>query len=124
MKTRSKIWLGVGVFALASAGGLSLDGNRPTVTFAQPAQAADGTCGWEINERGNWIYDRDCQRGERYQARRGKDWEQGENWERGERWNNERGWERGRRDNWNERGEQWQRNPGGRDPWGERGERG
>ncbi len=135
MKTKSKIWLGIGAFALVQAAGVSMEAGRPSVTLASPAQAADGTCGWERSSKtGRWIYDDNCERGERYVGRRPGNTSQGWHrawdprsgeWyksgpsERGERW--EKG-ERGER--WNERGERG-RNERGRGQWehGEKGER-
>jgi hypothetical protein len=113
MKTKTKMWLGVGAFAIASAAGVSMNGAQPSLTIGQPAQAADGTCGWERSE-GRWIYDQDCGRGERFTGNRYNY----QNNERGERWGRHdngwhRGWDRGERGRYNEQGERW----------GERGER-
>ena len=126
MRTKSKIWLGVGAFALVQAAGVSYEAGRPILTVAQTAEAS-GICGWSKNDRGRWYYDGNCERGERYVPRPGyyQSNERGERWnERGERWN-----ERGER--WNERGERWNerdrrwehgdRWENGRDRWGERG---
>lgn len=119
MRTKSKIWLGVGAFALVQAVGVSMEAGRPTISVVAPAEA--GTCGWSRNERG-WYYDRNCESGERYNPRpgysnneRGERWnERGERWnERGERWN-----ERGER--WNEQGQRWEHGERG-ERWGERG---
>lgn len=97
MKTKAKIWLGVGAFAIVQAAGISMEAGRPNITLTQPA-LADGrgetACGHYYYE-GEWRY-RNC----------GRD-------NRGERWN-----ERGER--WNERGAGWQHGEKG-DPWGERG---
>lgn len=103
MKTKAKIWLGVGAFAIVQATGISLQAGRPTVTLTQPA-LADGrgetACGRYYYE-GEWRY-RNCGRDRQ---------ERGERWnERGERWNE--------RDNRWERGDRWNN---GRDTWGERG---
>lgn len=128
MKTRAKIWLGIGAFALAQGAGLSLSSNNtPNLSFGTPAQAADGTCGWEISDRGNWIYDSNCERGERYVPARsyhrydgryynnhgkvGRGWnEQAERWEHGDR-------------RYNKRDGRWEHGEGGNDSWGERGRR-
>ena len=116
MKTKSKIWLGIGAFALVQAAGVSFEAGRPVVTVVQPAAAADGTCGWEI-KNGRWTYDGNCERGERYNASRNY-----YNNERGERWE---GGERGDRWEYGEKGERWDdRGKGGRGEYGERGERG
>lgn len=110
MKTRSKLWLGVGAFALMQAAGVSYESGRPVLTVAQPAEAA-GTCGWSRNDNGRWYYDSNCESGERYNSRPGYNQGRNERWnERGERWNDhDRRWERGER--WNN----------GNDRWGERG---
>jgi hypothetical protein len=116
MKTKTKMWLGVGAFAVASAAGVSMNGGKPNLTLAQPVQAADGTCGWERSE-GRWIYDQDCGRGERFINNRSSGYYYYRN-QRNERWNGHdngyhRGWERGERGRYHEQGERW----------GERGER-
>jgi hypothetical protein len=119
MRTKTKIWLGVGAFAIASATGVTMNGNQPTLTVAQPAKA-DDTCGWERQE-GRWVYDRICGPGERYMNRSGTrpgyyyyHNDRGERWnERGERWND--------RSRYNEKGQHWERGSRGYDRWGERG---
>jgi hypothetical protein len=119
MKTRTKIWLGVGAFAFAQVAGVSLNGGVPSLTIGQEAQAADGTCGWERSSNtGRWEYDNSCERGERYNPNRPN--ERGGNWQRGERWNErgERFNERGER--WNEQGQRWEHGERG-ERWGERG---
>ena len=128
MKTRNKIWLGAGAFALVQAVGVTAQPGGPTVTLTQAAKAADGTCGWERSREGRWVYDANCENGERM-VRRGSNYyysDRGERWnERGERYNERGGhrWnERGER--WNERGQRWERREGwnnSRDRWGERG---
>lgn len=134
MKTTNKIWLGIGAFALVQVAGVSMEQGRPSVTLASPAQAAsDGTCGWERSSKtGRWIYDDDCERGERYNARRPGDqrWDRRyDGWPRGydhsKRPYNDGRWERGERgERWNERGErgrgQWEHGEKG-ERWGERG---
>lgn len=128
MKSRTKIWVGIGAFALVQGAGLTLtDGNLPSLSIATPAQAADGTCGWEINSHGRWNYDENCERGERFVPSRSyyrndgrsyhnygydrRQWnEQAERWEHGDR-------------RYNERGNGWGHGDGGNDRWGERGHR-
>jgi len=109
MKTKAKIWLGVGAFALVQAAGVSMEAGRPSITLTQPALAdgrGENACGRYYYE-GEWRY-RNCGR-----DNRGERWNQrSERWnERGERWNE--------RDNRWERGDRWHDN--GRDRWGERG---
>ncbi|MDF3074328.1 MAG: hypothetical protein K0S54_1995 [Alphaproteobacteria bacterium] len=118
MRTNTKIWLGVGAFAVASVTGVTMNGNQPTLTVAQPAQA-DDTCGWERHE-GRWVYDRYCGRGERFNNRSGTPGYYYYNNNRGERWNErgERYNERGER--WNEQGQRWEHGGQG-ERWGERG---
>jgi len=116
MKTRNKIWLGVGAFALVQAGGVTMQPGGPTLTLTQAAQAADGTCGWERSREGRWVYDNNCENGERY-VNRSNNYN-----ERGVYKGNQRYNERGER--WNERDHRWERGDGwnnGRDRWGERG---
>lgn len=117
MKMKTKIWLGVGAFALVQTAGVTMEAGRPSLTLTQTVQAAErGVCGWYKNE-GRWKYDQ-CERGERYQGRP-SNWnnERGERWnERGERWNErDNRWERGDRGH---NGRDWNN---GRDRWGERG---
>lgn len=113
MKTtrKSKIWLGVGAFALIQAAGMAV--------ATTPAQAADGTCGWERSgENGRWHYDGNCERGERYVGNRPGGYYNDHRYHNnhGPRYN-----ERGER--WNDRDHRWERgdNRNGRDRWGERG---
>ncbi len=110
MKTRSKIWLGVGAFVLVQTAGVSYEAGHPVLTVVQPAEAG---CGWSRNDHGRWYYDSNCESGERYNPRPGSNQSgRNERWnERGERWNE--------RDNRWERGDRW--NDNGRDRWGERG---
>jgi hypothetical protein len=129
MKTRTKIWLGVGAFAFAQVAGVSLNGGLPSVGIGQPAQAADGTCGWERSNQGGWHYDGNCEKGERYTDNRSRGergerwdnnrWERGQNYQHGQPWN-ERGERWNARDNRWERGNQWNHGERG-ERWGERG---
>jgi hypothetical protein len=114
MIARTKLWLGIGAFAAVSAGGITYDNGRPSLTIAQPAEAA---CGWSKGENG-WYYDSNCERGERYNPRPGYNTnERGYYYYRHDN-GYHRGWERGERGRYNEQGGRWE---GGYDRWGERG---
>ena len=120
MRTKTKIWLGVGAFAVVQAAGVTMQPGGPVLTLTQAAKAADGSCGWERSSEGRWIYDNNCESGERFINRSrsaGRYYyynERGERWnERGERWNDRR--------RYNEQGNRWENGERGYDRWGERG---
>lgn len=115
----SKLWLGVGAFALMQTANVAVDGGTTRLSLAPPA--AEAAQWGERGERGPYWNNRNrasqCAPGQRWVVRNG--WGECASVQRG--WN-ERGnpqWnERGQRGNpqWNERGERGQ--------WNERGERG
>ena len=111
MVTKKKMWLGIGAFALIQAAGISL---------SAPAQAGDGSCGWErAQNTGRWMYDANCENGERDRGNRG-------GYYNGNRGYNERGYGWGNNGRYDNRyhgkrpDSRWEQGERG-ERWGERG---
>ncbi len=120
---RSKLWLGIGAFALVQTGNVAIGDKGLEVSATPQAAKADwwGERGWGKNPCGpnqRWVVRNGF--GECHDVRR--DWNERGDWNR---WNERGGndWnERGER-NWNDRGRDHERGERGKGNW-ERGERG